>query len=61
MIQIPTLILTSYREHLIKKGIHPDRFQEYKKWLHFFLDFCEKYQIESDNTLKLRLFINKRG
>ncbi len=59
MIQIPTIILTGFRAHLVTKGISPDRFQEYKKWLHFFLDFCEKYQIESDNTVKLRLFINK--
>lgn len=59
MLQIPTLFFTNFCAHLVTKGISPDRFQEYKKWLHFFLDFCEKYQIKSDNSLKLRLFIDK--
>ena len=59
MLQIPTLLFTNFCAHLVTKGISPDRFQEYKKWLHFFLDFCEKYQIKSDNPLKLRLFIDK--
>jgi len=59
MLQIPTTLLTNFHAHLVKKGISPDRFQEYKKWLHFFLDFCEKYQIESDNTRKIRQFIDK--
>ena len=59
MLQIPTLLFTNFCAHLVTKGISPDRFQEYKKWLHFFLDFCEKYQIEGDNSLRLRLFINK--
>jgi len=59
MLQIPTLLFTNFCAHLVTKGISPDRFQEYKKWLHFFLDFCEKYQIKSDNSLKLRLFIDK--
>ena len=59
MLQIPTLFFTNFCAYLVTKGISPDRFQEYKKWLHFFLDFCEKYQIGGDNTLKLRLFIDK--
>jgi integron integrase len=59
MLQIPSLLLARFRAHLVKEGIPTDRFQEYKKWLHFFLDFCEKYQIEGDNTQKLRQFINK--
>lgn len=59
MFQIPILLFTNLRAHLVAKGISPDRFQEYKKWLHFFLDFCGKYPTESDNNQKLRLFINK--
>jgi len=59
MLQIPTLLLSNFRAHLVEKGISPDRFQEYKKWLHYFLDVCEKYQVESENALKLRQFINK--
>jgi len=59
MLQIPTLLSANYHAHLVKKGISPDRFQEYKKWLHFFLDFCEKYQIEGDIAQKLRQFISK--
>ncbi|MDD2856304.1 MAG: integron integrase, partial [Desulfuromonadaceae bacterium] len=59
MLQISAILLSNFRVHLIKKGIHSDRFQEYRKWLHFFLDFCEKYQIEGDTPEKLRKFINK--
>ena len=59
MLQIPTLLFSNFCAHLVEKGIPPDRFQEYKKWLHYFLDFCEKYQVESENALKLRQFINK--
>ena len=48
---IPTALIANFHAHLDKKGVAADRFQEYRKWLHFFLDFCDKYQKDGDNAI----------
>jgi hypothetical protein len=48
-----------YDELLIKELV-PVKFHfHYKKWLRYYLDFCEKYQVEKANKESLTSFINK--
>jgi len=43
MLEIPSALQAHFEEYLRYKAI-PNRLQgEYIKWLHYYLDFCEKY------------------
>jgi len=53
MLEIPIPFIMRYQSHLVAKGIAASRFGEYKKWLQFFLDYCEKYQIDGENAQSL--------
>ena len=59
MLLIPNAVFTEYVAHLTKRGIPVDRFSEYKKWLRYFLDFCDKYPVPEDKSERVRLFCGK--
>jgi hypothetical protein len=49
MKQIPSNIKNLYDRYLIKKAIPKTAYFLYRKWLRYYLDFCEKYDF---NQLK---------
>ena len=59
MIQLPVQVASAYRMYLGNRGVNNKLLPDYLKWLRFFLDFCEKYEVEGDESERLRLFINK--
>ncbi len=59
MLLIPNAVLTSYVEHLNKRGVATDRHGDYKKWLRYFLDFCDKYPVPESKSERIRLFCEK--
>lgn len=59
MLQLQVQLKTDYKTYLGTKGIKNEHFDEYLKWLRFFLDYCEKYRGSGRMSDQLRLFINK--
>jgi hypothetical protein len=45
MITIPDAVFAKFITHLTKVGVPVDHFTEYKKWLRYYLDFCDKYSV----------------
>ena len=44
MLAIPSALQTQFEEYLRNKAT-PNRLQgEYKKWLQYYMDFCQKYK-----------------
>lgn len=59
MVRISNILINRYLVHLKARGVAVSRFGEYQKWLRYFLDYCEKYQVVGDKPNCLRLFIEK--
>ena len=59
MIQISNNLINRYLVHLKTRGVAVSSFGEYQKWLRYFLDYCEKYQVSGDKPDCLRLFMEK--
>lgn len=59
MILIPHNVLLRYVDHLKSHGIEVARYAEYKKWLRFYLDFCDKYPVPEELAGRVRLFMDK--
>ncbi|MGD0844601.1 MAG: integron integrase [Geobacteraceae bacterium] len=59
MLRIPNVTFTDFVAHLNKKRIPPARFAEYKKWLRYYLDFCDKYPVPTNKAKRVRLFCEK--
>ena len=59
MLFIPNAVFTGYVAHLNKREIPVDRFTEYKKWLRYYLDFCDKYPAPYVKSERVRLFCDK--
>jgi integron integrase len=59
MLLIPNAVFTRYVAHINKRGIATVRHAEYKKWLRYFLDFCDKYPVPDANSERVRLFCEK--
>ncbi len=59
MLRIPNVIFEGYVAQLRNKRVPPARFAEYRNWLHYFLDFCDKYPVPADKAEKVRLFCEK--
>jgi hypothetical protein len=59
MIQVPGQLLSAYRMYLGSRKVKNELLYDYLKWLRFYLDFCEKYKVEGDESDRLRQFINK--
>ncbi|MEA1946626.1 MAG: integron integrase [Thermodesulfobacteriota bacterium] len=59
MIPIPQNINTLYSALLIQKAV-PDKYHPYyRKWLRYYLDFCQKYGFIQSDTKSLPHFIKK--
>jgi len=59
MIPIPQNINTLYSALLIQKAV-PDKYHPYyRKWLRYYLDFCQKYGFKPSDTKSLPHFIKK--
>jgi hypothetical protein len=59
LLRIPNATFTEYVAHLNIRQIAPARFAEYKKWLRYYLDFCDKYPVPTNKAERVRLFCEK--
>lgn len=59
MIRIPNALIDTYTAHLDEKGVTAAKKAEYSKWLRYFLDFCDKYQVSDSTPDGLRRFMEK--
>lgn len=48
-----------YEAVLEQRDVPPARYQYYKKWLCYYLDFCAKYPSDGGNADHVRLFLEK--
>ncbi len=59
MITVPSELQCRYENMMREKGV-PDRlWWQYKKWLRYYLDFCQKYSFLCEQTDSLPLFLGK--
>ncbi|HEY9833543.1 MAG TPA: integron integrase [Stenomitos sp.] len=59
MIQPAGQLVSEYRRYLGARGVKRELRSDYLKWFRYFLDFCEKYQVEGDASERWRQFNNK--
>ena len=59
MLAIPDNVLARFNEVLKQRAIHETVHVYYRKWLRYFLDFCEKYPLPTSKSEQVRLFIEK--
>ncbi len=59
MQSIPKEILLQFDAVLKRRNIPPPSHNDYRKWLRYFLDFCEKYHPPDNRSDQVRLFIKK--
>ncbi len=59
MLPIPENILARFNEVLKQREVHESFHDYYKKWLRYYLDFCNKYPPPEDKSEKVRCFIEK--
>jgi site-specific recombinase XerD len=56
---IPPALQTRFEDHLRSKGIAAPLLWAYRKWLRYYLDYCEKYHFSSRDQNSLPRFIGK--
>lgn len=59
MFIIPNTVLTHYAYLLKSNEIIGDRFADYKKWLRYYLDFCDKHPVPDAKSERVRMFCEK--
>jgi integron integrase len=59
MLPIPPELQAQFEEHLAKRLIPNGLHGVYKKWLRYYLDFCQKYRFPPTYTQSLPRFIKK--
>lgn len=59
MLILSPAILARYDAVLKKEDIPAARYADYKKWLRYYLDYCDKYGICDSNRDSTRLFLEK--
>jgi len=59
MLLIPNEVFIEYIAYLNKRGIIAAYQGQYKKWLRYYLDFCDKYPVPDANSDRVRLFCEK--
>lgn len=59
MLLIPYEVFVRYVAHLRLHKVANDRHSDYKKWLRYFLDFCDKYPVPESRSERVRLFCEK--
>ncbi len=53
------ILFTEYVAYPGQLGIAAACFTEYKKWLRYYLDFCDKYPVPEARSERVRLFMEK--
>ncbi len=59
MLAIPSAFQAQFEEYLRNKAVPTRLHGEYKKWLRYYLDFCDKYHFPSPRRESLPRFISK--
>jgi len=59
MIKIPQQTMQQFETLLRKEKIPSDKYNPFKKWLRYYLDFCHKYKHHPQDSESLPDFINK--
>jgi integron integrase len=59
MLPIPQELQAQFEQHLAKRLIPNGLHGVYKKWLRYYLDFCQKYRFPPGHTQSLPRFIQK--
>lgn len=59
MVRISNTLINRYLVHLKMRGVAVSQFANYQKWLRYFLNYCEKYQVTGDKPDCCRLFMDK--
>ncbi len=59
MLIVPNTLYSRYVTHLQLRGVAAARHADYKKWLRYFLDFCNKYSPQGSKSERVRLFCEK--
>ena len=59
MLRIPNEVFNRYVAFLTARGIEVIFHGNYKKWLRYYLDFCDKYPVPKDTADRVRLFCEK--
>lgn len=59
MILLPPHLFKQYRSFCSSSGVTENEYNDFLKWLRYFLDFCEKYQVAGNEPERLRLFLDK--
>ena len=56
---IPSALQARFEGHLRSKAIQDPLLWSYRKWLRYYLDYCEKYHFSSRDQNSLPRFIEK--
>jgi len=59
MLSIPSALVAQFEECLRKKAIPKEAHGLYKKWLRYYLDFCQKYDFPNGQRESLHPFLRK--
>lgn len=59
MVQLPGHLVARYQAYCRGCGINDAERADYLKWLRFFLDFSEKYQVTGEPEERIRKFMDK--
>ena len=59
MLKLPTPLIQQFDNLLQDKSLPDKDRASYKKWLHFYWDFCHKYHHDAFHSNSLPLFIHK--
>lgn len=61
MISLPPHLISQYRTFCLLNGVPEGKFPDYLKWVRYFLDYCEKYQVTGDEGNRTGRFLTKLG
>ena len=59
MLKIPVNLQKKYQDLLVRNDIPPQIHVFYKKWLRYYLDFCQKYRYAYSDPESLPVFLHK--
>ena len=59
MLPIPPRLEAQFEDHLRKNGVPKQNHGLFKKWLRYYLDFCDKYQFPATRKESLPEFLGK--
>jgi hypothetical protein len=59
MLPSPSVLQAQFEEYLRNKPVPTRIHGEYKEWLRYYLDFCEKYRFSPERNESLPRFIRK--